>query len=121
LKRALIYSRVDKNDRAVTSALKAGAEALCADREWSFTHYTDSASGNRPPMQFAGPNQLIRPQLTRLMTALSDTTVTAIVFSAADALATNPALLTRLEAYLAEQGFTRENRDGGAVIYVRPA
>lgn len=119
MKRAVIYSRVDPKDRAVMPARKAAAEALCRENGWEFVHYTDSASGNRPPMQFATGNQLIRPQLTRLLSAIDAGGVIAVIPSTADALATTAELTRKLDEFFEQRHFSsREREEEPSTYYV---
>jgi DNA invertase Pin-like site-specific DNA recombinase len=106
-KRAAIYSRVETADRTLMPARKAAAQALSQARGWAFTHFTDSASGSRPPLQFASGNQLIRPGLTRLLTAVENGSISVIIPSAPDSLATTADLNSKLEQFLKERGFER--------------
>ena len=117
MNQAAIYSRVDPKDRTVMPADKAAAEAFCAENDWKFVHFTDSASGNRPPLQFSTGSQLIRPGLTRLLTAVESGAVTAVVPSSSDALASADALMDRITSFLEEHGLTRRTREGDPSYY----
>lgn len=105
MSKAAIYSRVNPEDRAIMPARKAATEQFCRDHGWEITHFSDSASGNRPPMQFTSGNQLIRPGLTRLLHAVESGTVDVVVPSDPDALATNPGLAEKIAGFLRDHGF----------------
>lgn len=115
--RAAIYSRVDTTDRAAMPARKAAAESFCQSHGWSFVHYTDSASGSRPPLQFVTGNQTIRPGLTRLLSAVENGSVTVIVPGDDDALSTSDTLSEKLMAFLQQHGFSRQENDGDPSFY----
>lgn len=115
--RAAIYSRVDPTDRASMPQHQAASEALCKARDWTFTHYTDSASGNRPPLQFATQSQMIRSGLTRLLSAIEAQRVDAVIPSTPDALGANTDIVEKLTAFLEQHGFKREDYDGEPSFY----
>ena len=119
MKRALVYSRVDPNDRTVMPAQRAAAEAICSAHGWRCVHFSDSASGKRPPLQFARGNQLIRPGLTRLISTIDSDDVVAVIPASDDALSTDPELGTKLEQLLLDKGFARHAEES-LTVFERP-
>ena len=72
-------------------------------------------------MQFATHSQLIRPQLTRLLTEVEAGRVDTVVPSSPDALATKAEVLLPLLEFLEKQGLSRQDgNEAIPLIFTRP-